>query len=118
MVVLISTESYATLVNVIQIENDKVFDSLITYESYVIISWKSGSEQTTSSITEYSLVDLNNIDVLNSYEVYNYTLYFDSNNKLIYSISNSTGLFTILARKNKDLVNMYLLVYKSNVPNI
>lgn len=63
-------------------------------------------------------MDLNNLDVLNSYEFYDYSLYFDSQNNLVYSISNSTGIFTILARKNKDTQNMYLLVYKSNVPNI
>lgn len=84
----------------INVDSDKSFDSLITYESYLIISWDTTKK--TSSIEEFSLVDLNEITLLNSYEFYNYSLYFDSSNRLVYSISNSTGLFTILGRKDKD----------------
>lgn len=89
---------------------------VLNAQSLLILTW---DENKTTQIREYSLVDLNNPININTYELYDYSIYFNpKTSKPVFAVSNNTGILTILGTKKGDSKNIYVLVYKNNYPNI
>lgn len=89
---------------------------VLNAQSLLILTW---DENKTTQIREYSLVDLNNPIKINTYELYDYSIYFNpKTSKPVFAVSNNTGILTILGTKKDDSKNIYVLVYKNNYPNI